>query len=326
MKTLFLLFIMIPMFILQGQGFSHALTQRGGDNNALFLNPAKLMNKTKEEEINILNSAVALDKKSFDFLKSLNSASSNQELSKLLNKNIANNLNFSASNFSSFYQNKENWAYSIGLASVTKGYFITHSGFGSKRAMESRIDTYQALVTTVAFKEKNFSYGLNIKVLQKRETLHNYSLNEMIKNNSISDYFNNEYSQTESAIGVDMGLLYEVPQDTLHSQLSLGFLNIGDSSFKELEKLESSTTIGFSIKPKKTKIQVDYIEDNLRVDISKKIFNNTLELHTGINYKALSLGLNYQLSFFNIGLYTYKTTLYNQPSKRKYELSMALKW
>ena len=326
MKNRLLLFILLPMFTLQGQGLSHALTQRGGDNNALFLNPAKLMNKTKKQEINVLNSSVALDKKSFDFLKTLNTASSNQELSKLLNKNIGNNLNFSASNFSSFYQNKENWAYSIGLASVTQGYFITHSGFGSKRAMESRIDAYQALVSTFAFKEKNFSYGLNIKIMQKAETLHNYSLSEMIENNSISDYFNNEYSKKESALGMDMGLLYELPQDAFHTQFSLGFLNIGDTSFQELEKVESSTTIGFSIEPKKTKIQIDYIEDNLRLDFSQKFFNKHLELHTGLNYKALSVGFNYQYSFFNIGFYSYKTEIYNQPTQRKYELSMTLLW
>lgn len=319
---------LLSITLINAQSLSNTLTQRGGEHNALFINPASLANKSIHNNIkgNLINSSLLLDKSSFNFLKELNRADNNQEVSKLLKKNIGEILSFSTSNFSSIYKNKENIAWSVGIAHTLDGYFITHSGFGSKRAMESFIEKYRALVGTVAVKKENINYGLNLKLIEKSQTIYNYAINEMV-NQRISDYFDNKHTQKEEAFGVDMGIVYSLPQNYLNTKLSLAFLNIGNSSFKELGTLNNTTNIGFSIEPQKTLITIDYLHDNLRVDISKKFLNNSLKLHSGIIYNALSLGMNYQVSVFNIGLHSYKIEeAYNQEKERKYELSIALSW
>ena len=326
LKVITLCFLTASM--LMAQSLSSSLTQQGGSHNALFINPASLVDKANNNAIkaDLLKSSIVLDEKSFKFIEELNSAENNQEISKLLKKNIGETLSFSANNFSSISQKKENIVWSLGLANTVDGYFITHSGFGSKRAMESFVESYRGVIGTIAFKENFLTYGINLKLLEKSQTIYNYAITE-IANQSILDYFDNKHTNKEQAVGLDMGVVYRLPKNTLHTKLSLSFLNIGETSFKELGRLNNQTNIGFSIEPKNTLIQVDYLHDNLRVDVSKNFLNNHLKLHSGVIYNALSLGFNYQLSIFNIGLHSYKIKeSYNQKKERKYELSMALSW
>ena len=309
------------------------LTQRGGEHNALFLNPTYLIDSKStqgEIETDILNSSLIMDKQSFDFLKELNGADSNQEISKLLKANIGKTLSILAHNFSSIYQTNDAshnpLSYSLGIANTLDGYFITHSGFGSKRAMETSMEKNQALVGTVVLKQDNWHYGLNLKVIKKYQTIYNYAINEMAKQGSVWDYFDNIHTQKKLALGLDMGVSYDVPNNGLNSKLSLALLDIGDTSFNTLGADKQSMTIGFSFEPKDTHIKVDYVDGHLRTDIGKKFFNQTLEVHSGIIHNALSLGVNYKFSLFNIGLFSYKIKEYSHKEERKTELYMAVIW
>ena len=321
-------FTLLSSAWLMAQSLSGSLTQKGGTPNRLFINPASLLETISDTNIktDLLKSSIILDEPSFKFIKELKDVDNNQEISKLLKKNIGETLSFSANNFSSISQNRENTAWSLGVAHTLDGYFITHSGFGSKRAMETFVESYRAFIGTLVLNKENTTYGVNLKLLEKSKTVYNYAITE-IANQSVSDYFDNEHTKKEQAFGLDMGVVYSLPQNSLNTKLSLAFLNIGNTSFKELGRLNNRTNIGFSVEPQKTLIQVDYLHDNLRVDVSKNFFNNHLELHSGIIYNALSLGFNYQFSIFNIGLHSYKIEEpYTQNKERKYDLSIALSW
>jgi len=310
---------LLSITLLMSENLNITLTQRGGEHNALFVNPASLANKDSDNGIktNLINSSFILDNQSFQFLKELNGVDNNQEISKLLKKNIGEILSFSANNFSSIYQNQDNMAWSLGIVNSFDGYFITHSGFGSKRALESFIEKNRALVGTAVLKKENISYGLNLKFIEKSQTIYNYAINE-IANRSISDYFDNEHTQKENSFDLDMGIIYNLPQNSLNTKLSLAVIDIGN---------QSETNIGFSIEPNNTFIKVDYLHNNLRADISKQFFNKSLKLHSGVIYNALSYGVNYHLSLFNIGFHSYKVKeRYNQEKKRKYELSVGILW
>lgn len=324
-----LLTIILLSSLLISQSLSSTLTQRGGEHNALFLNPTYLINSKSTQgriESDLINSSLTIDKQSLNFIKELNQADNNQEISKLLKENIGNTLTLSANNFSSIYQTKKKIAYSIGVVNSINGYFITHSGFGSKRAMETSVEKNRALIGTVVAKQDNLHYGLNLKVIEKSQTLYNYAINEMATQDSIWDYFDNSHTQKESALGLDMGITYTLPQNIFNSKLSFAILDIGNTSFKELASTEQSTTIGLSFEPKDTYIKIDYLDNHLRADISKEFFNQKLKLHSGFIYKALSLGVSYKFSIFNIALFSYKVKAYNQNRERKNELSVAVTW
>jgi hypothetical protein len=315
--------------LLISQSLSSSLTQRGGEHNALFLNPTYLIQaKIIKEKINgnILNSSIIIDNKSLNFIKELNSADNNQEISKLLKKNIGKQLSLSVNNFSSLYQIKENIAYSLGVAYTLDGYFITHSGFGSKRALETAIEKNQAVVGTAVLKHKQLEYGINLKLINRSQTIYNYSIAEMLTQESLWDYIDNSHTQKESAVALDFGISYNLPRNSWNTKLSLALLNVGDTSFQELGTTEQSTTLGLSLDPHNTHIKIDYFDNSLRADISKSFFNKSIELHSGVIHNALSLGLNYNFSIFTIGLFSYKTEGYHQKEERKNELSLVTKW
>ena len=336
--------VSLTLITVEAQSLSSTLTQRGGIYNAIFLNPAKLafQNNNSEIKADFINASLSLSHESYKFLKELKSATSasnkNREISQLLKKNIGNTLSFSAHNFSSLSQTQKNLSWSLGIVNTMDGYFITHSGFGSKGAMERFIEKYKALVATVALTQKNLDYGLNIKVMEKSQDIHNYSISEMIENSSFSDYFKNKNSQKERALGIDAGLVYTLPNHMFNSKLSFSILNIGDTSFHEMGTLPSTSNLGFSFHPyEDTLIKFDYIdlfkhqpnqhfEKAFRAYISQDFFDKNLKLSSGIIQNALLVGVEYHHAFFTIGVNSYKTENYTQEKERKYELSLALSW
>ena len=323
-----LLSLTILTSLLASKTLSSTLSQRGGEHNALFLNPTYLTSKSTAGEIeaDIINTSLIIDNHSLDFIKELKGADNNGDISNLLKKNIGETLSLSANNFSSIYQTNTDIAWSIGIANTLDGYFITHSGFGSKRAMESFVEQYRALIGTIVLKQDYIEYGLNLKVIEKSQTIYNYSISEIASQESILDYFSNSHTKKESVLGIDAGVTYHLPNDSFHSKLSFALLNIGDTSFNELGLLKQASTIGLSLKPNDISIKIDYLNNHLRGDISKKFFNKKLVLHSGLIYNAPSFGLSYQFSLVNIGLFSYKVKEYNQKEERKNELSLEIKW
>ena len=336
--------VSLTLITVEAQSLSSILTQRGGTYNALFLNPAKLafQNNNPEIKADFINASLSLSHESYSFLKELKSATSasnkNREISQLLKKNIGNTLSFSAHNFSSLSQTQKNLSWSLGIVNTIDGYFITHSGFGSKGAMESFIEKYKALIATVSLKKENIAYGINIKAIEKTESIHNYSINEMITSSSFSDYFDNKNREKESTLGLDAGLVYTVPNHIFNPQFSFSILNIGNSSFQEMGILASTSNIGFSLTPdENTFVQLEYLDlfkhqknqqfkDSFRAYISQDFFDRNLKVHSGILYNALSLGVEYHYSPLTLALHSYKTKNYNQGEERQYTLSIALSW
>jgi hypothetical protein len=338
-----LLFLLLVKTV-EAQSLSSILTQRGGTHNALFLNPAQLSSQHDHSElkVDIINTSLSLSHESYTFLKELESASSssnqNSEISELLKKNIGKKLSFSSYNFSSISQKQENLSWSLGIVNTLGGYFITHSGFGSKGAMESFLESYTSLIATVSLEQENLAYGINIKGIEKTQSIHNYSINEMITNNSFSDYFDTENKKRASTIGVDVGLVYTVPQNVFNPKLSFSILNIGNSSFQEIGTLVSTTNLGFTLNPcPNTFVQFDYVdlfkhqakqdfENSFKAYLSQDFLDKKLKVHSGILYNALSLGVEYHYSLITLALDSYKNDDYNQGAERKYNLSIALSW
>jgi len=334
-----ILIFSLTLITIEAESLNSILTQKGGRDNAIFLNPAKLQ---KSNAIRVMESSISMSRESLLFLKDLKSATSsstkNQDISELLKKNIGKTISFSAHNFSSLSQTNKNISWNIGIANSIDGYFITHTGFGSKGAMESLKEEYKALIGTITLQKEQINYGLNIKVMEKSQDRHNYSSKEMIENSSFSHYLYGDYTKKESAIGTDIGVLYTIPKDKLQTKLSLSLLDIGDTSFKNIETVPSTTNIGVNMIPyKHSFLQIDYLDifnhqrdkkfkDSFRVHLSKLFPNQNLRLNTGIFHNALSYGFEYKLSILKIALNSYNGKTYHQKIERRYELSMGLSW
>ena len=312
-------FFLLFSSLLFTQGLSHSFTERAGINSNIFFNPTEL------SKINYISSSINLNNKSFFFLKELNSLENNQEISQLLNRNIGKEIDFSLKNFLSLKYSTNNIIYSLGFASALDGYFISHSGFGSKRALESYITHYQTLIGTMVIQKKALKYGLNLKLMKKNQTIYNYSINQL-NQKSMFDYFDNEFTKKAYSLGLDIGINYQFSNNYLKPSLSLAFLNIGDTSFKALGSIKNSSNIKFSLQPKEMHIQMEYKDHQFRIDMSKKFLNNQLEIHSGINNQALSIGMSYQYNKIHLGIHSYKVTRFNHRKERNNELLMAIKW
>ncbi|NEW59821.1 hypothetical protein GSY74_00875 [Sulfurovum sp. bin170] len=307
----------------------------GGSSNSIFSNPSNLTTIGVDElVVEPIDSSIALNEDTLDFLTELSSdADNSKKVSALMKKNIGKTLSFRANNFASIYKTPGRYSWLFGLQNDISGYFITHSGFGSIGAMESYIERYRSAVGTLSFSQNSLSYGVNIRAIEKYQTIHNYSIGEMIESDSFMEYFDNEYTQKEEAVALDTGISYKLP----NAKLAFSILNIGDTSFKEIGEIPSTTNIGFSSNYRKFLFGMDYIdlfgaeydanfEDSIRFGISRSFFDDSLTLSSGILYEGLTFGVDYRYSILNISLSSFKEKEYNSIKNRKYQLSLSLAW
>lgn len=318
---------------------------RGGKTTSIFSNPATIpFLKKNTLQITPMNGDLALSDTSAKFLKGLNAVSNssnnkkNKKISDLLNENIGKPLHLVANNFSAIHRSEKNYSWLIGLLSSVDASFITHTGFGSLGAMESKVDEYHALVNTIGIKDENIKYGLTLKAVNKYQILHNYSILEMLEASSLRYYFDNKYQEKKFGIALDAGIVYAIEENPYDLQVAYSILNIGNTSFDTLGSIDETSNIGISFNPYKTiVVGIDYRDlfhqsndlyaaDNLRIGISNKFINNKLELSSGIYNRHLTFGIEYQFPSINIGLNTYETKAYNNQQTREYQFSLAYNW
>lgn len=333
--------ILIFCGTLQAQSPSFFLTQKGSDSQkSLFLNPSMLSiyKQQQELELSLVNGSAILSHDSYTFLEELSettsSANKGQDIAALLKKNIGNTITLLAHNFSSLQGNHENLVWSLGIADSFNAYYIPHTGFGSKGALESAIEKYRIIMGTLAYTKQNFHYGVNLKSMKKTLQNHNYSIQEMINAQDIETYLRTNKGQSDTSFGLDTGVSYACPSD-LNPIVHLSFLDIGQTSFEDVGSIPSTANIGLSLKPyDETILALHYLDlfkshpnqtfhQQVRVNLSHTLFD-TLQLDTGVLNKALLYGLEYQSRYVNVGLHSYKTH-YEHP-ERKYELSFKLQW
>ena len=303
------------------------------DSRTILLNPANL-DRLNNIDLKIdLDNSISLNGDTLDFVDSLITSSNNaQKVSNLMKKNIGKTLSFSENSFISIYKAQDSFSWLLGLYSDIDGYFITHSGFGSVGAMESFIERYSSIISSFALQKDSFRYGLNIKAIEKYQTIHNYTIGEIIDNN-ILDYFNNRYRENQKAVGFDIGLIYQL----LNSKIGLSLLDIGDTDFKELGSIPSTTNIAFSKNYNSFLFNIDYIDifqakkfssfkESISFGVSKSFLDNRLTLNSAILHQNLLFGIDYIFSIAHISLSTYRDIEYNGVKNRKYQLSISLNW
>jgi hypothetical protein len=311
----------------------------GDSSNSIFCNPSNLTTiGTRELTLEPIDFSIALNQDTLKFLTELSSDFDNaQKVSELMKKNIGKTLSFHSNNFASIYQTHDNYSWLLGLQNEISGHFITHSGFGSIGAMESYIERYQSAIAVVSSSHNDINYGVSIKAVEKYLTLHNYSVGEMIENDSFSEYFDNKYTKKEEAIALNAGVDYRLKETPLNTKIALSILNIGDTSFKEIGSIPSTTNLGISSKYNGFLFGMDYIDlfgaehgvgsrDAIRLGMRRSFFDNDLTLSSGILYECFTFGIDYHYSILDISISTYREKVYNSQKSRKYQLVFSIKW
>ena len=311
----------------------------GGSSNSIFSNPSNLTTISVDElEIEPIDFSIALNRDTLKFLTELSSDSDNaKKVSELMKKNIGKTLSFRSNNFASIYKSYNNYSWLFGLQNDISGHFITHSGFGSIGAMESYIERYRSIVSSLSSSYNNIDYGVNIRAIEKYLTIHNYSIGEMIENDSFTNYFDNKYTKKEETIAIDTGVSYRLKETSLDTKVALSILNIGDTSFGDIGSIPSTTNIGVSSKYNKILFGMDYIDlfgteddssftNSIRLGISRDFFDNSLTFSSGILYESLTFGIDYHYSILDISISSYREKEYNFQKNRKYQLAFSIKW
>ena len=288
----------------------------GKNSQSILLNPANI--PIKNELIVEFQNSILLNERTANFIKNLSSNSS-QKISNLMKKNIGKNLIINGDNFTSIYKTQNSYSFLFGYYNSINGKFITHTGFGSMGAMESLVDRYSTLLTSFSLNQNVIKYGFNLRAITKHQTIHNYTIDEIIENDNILNYFENRYTKSKKALAFDIGGVYNIK----NSKLALSILDIGDTSFKELGAIKSTTNFGFSTKYQDMLFGIDYIDmfngsfnNSFRYGMSKSFDN--LTINSGLLHKNLTIGLDYKYSIFNISISRYK--------KKSYQFSISLAW
>jgi len=307
---------------------------------AILSNPATLdfVDTNNSIKIEFFDYSIHSTNDGLKFIKELSTSNNTQKTSNLMNKNIGKILSFNTINFSSFYQSCQNYNWLIGFSQAIDINLIPHSGFGYKRAMESFIDKYDIFLTNLTLKNQNFSYGINLKMVKKYQTIHNYSISEIIENDSINDYVDNQYTKTLIRTNFDLGTIYHISNDT---KIAFSFLNILDNGFKELGGDTRTANFSFSSNYKQILFSLDYIDifqkqnnsnsmDSFKINIDKGFLNNKLKIGSGIINQRLKFMANYKFHIWqldlNSGFSSYASKEFNGKKNQKYQLSLSLIW
>lgn len=308
--------------------------------DTIFINPTNLDRMDIDKELSVsLTLNMGLANKTWSFLEELNEDTGDLgTVSNLLEKNIGNNLSFNSELFIPMFSKEEEVSWLLGVLDSLDGYFITHSGFGSKGAMESYIQHYQGLIGTISLNHNKFDYAATVKLLKKSLTVHNYSIGEMIDMNDMFDYFDNRYTKEAHGVGIDFGFKYVLSD---MATVGVSTLNIGDTRFQRLGTLPSITNFSYyqqyTIAEQKLEFDFTYMDiwdnhnvisgkDALRGEVKSNFWNERIALRTGVLYSAFQYGLSYHFSRVSLAFDSYVQKLNGIPKERHKQLSLLLHW
>lgn len=270
----------------RAMGMGGAYTSVGGRADAMFYNPAGLINIPQDKgwEVNLLNISGEAGKNSQDFLKDTQDAldtkdtpgdpdnSADDEQLKAVNDVFAKyrgeNLHLRVADFSSVAHSYDRWAFGIGGVASGRIDAMSHQGFGSEGILEVNADAlYGALGGVSIGVTDNVFIGLSVKQLHRESLIHNFTPRELVeKQDKLGDYIKDELRVSGDAMGFDGGVIWKFsPDSKLKPALGVSVMNIGDLDFGKAGKIPMTVNTGISISPeiawsRSLIVGIDYID------------------------------------------------------------------
>jgi len=251
----------------RAMGMGGAYTAIGGRVDALFYNPATLINIPRDKgwDVNLLNLSVHVGKNTEQFVKDLQDAldvadtngngTGDEEL-KAMNNVLARyqgeNLHLSLSDLTAIGKSYDSFAFAVGGVGVGRLDAMAHQGFGSNGLLEINADATYGAVAGFSMKATDNLYaGLGVKMLNRESLVHSFTAQELIeKQDNLDNYIQDDLRRKGSAVGFDAGLLWNFSPDSWWKpSAGLSIMNIGDLDFKDAGKLPMTVNAGIALNP-----------------------------------------------------------------------------
>lgn len=328
----------------RAMGMGGAYTAVGGRVDALFYNPAGLINIPQDKgwEVNLLNVSAEYGENTRSFMDDYQDAIDTGDLNNdgstdddqlravndVLEKHQGENMHARVADFTSIGKSYDRWAFGVGGIVNGRIDAIAHQGFGADGFLEVNADaTYGALGgVSYGLSDKVF-VGLTLKALNRESLVHNFSSRELVeKQDTLDDYIKDELAVNGNAFGVDAGLIWKFYQDSsLKPSFGASVMNIGNLNFDAAGKIPQSVNVGFAINPSFSKtrsllVGLDYIDvlNNFKQDkdVAKRIrFGAELQLfdaqlvelalRAGMYESSPTLGFDLRLLVFTVSYAMY---------------------
>ncbi len=342
----------------------------GGSVGSLFTNPAGLAYIKKDNfQVDILKPSITTGNDSINFIQDLMDATdapggdNNKtiETNKVIKNYMGDPIHLSIDNLTSVGYSNENFSLGFGFLTALNLNFITHQGFSTDGALETNIDVYTIALLGVAseyfskriFNDERLKLGATVKFGARSNVKQNITTREIVENSDTLDtYIEDNYLKDGTAIGLDIGAIYEIEAlgyENMNPKVGLSILNIGGLDFGEAGEIPMSVNIGGSMNFKNPYVNdlivgVDYIdvlnnfeEDNdflkrLRIGGGATLIENSyihLKTNAGLYQGNLTAGVEVGLSFIKLALSTYAEEIgasVGQKSDRRYTFTFGLGW
>ncbi|MCK5504008.1 MAG: hypothetical protein KAJ10_02540 [Thermodesulfovibrionia bacterium] len=256
----------------RAMGMGGAYVAIGGRTDTLFYNPAGLghMPVDKGWEVNVLGVTGEMNENSQDFAEDMQDAldtgdvdgdgeTDDDEL-RAVNDVLANyrgdNLHLGLSEFVSLGKKTGSVAFAIGGLATLRLDGMTHQGFGSNGLLEVNADAFYGGIGGLSYEMSNgLCIGASVKYLYREALIHTFTAREIVENqDSLDEYIEedimDDQRKSDSAIGFDAGIIYNIPRlILLKPAVGLSLMNIGGMDFGDAGEIPMTVNIGFAISP-----------------------------------------------------------------------------
>lgn len=278
----------------RAMGMGGAYTAVGGRNDALFYNPAALINIPQDKgwEVDLLNLSIDLGKNAADLKKLISNkkcgddtfcqdiqdaldkdkhptdADQLQAVNDVLAKYRGKNMHLAVSDFSAVGKSFDRWAFALGGIGSGRANAVSHQGFGDAGLLEVDADAIYGGIGGVSIGvTNNFFVGVTVKSLHRELVNHDFTARELVDNqDNLSDYIQKNLKQSGDAQAFDAGILWKfAPENKLKPQLGISVMNIGDTDFGNAGTIPQTVNAGISINPtipvfRSLTLAADYID------------------------------------------------------------------
>jgi hypothetical protein len=342
---------------IRAMGMGGAYTAIGGRVDALFYNPAGLINIPQDKgwEVNLLNISVEYGDKTKDFIddarnaldtpdKNGNGSSDDDQLmalNEVLAKYSGTNLHVLAADLTSIGRSYDRWAFGVGGLARARVDAIPHEGFGSTGLLEMNADaTYGGVAGASIGVTTNLFAGVSVKALHRESLIHVFTSRELVDNQDNLQSYMKDLAKNGNAVGFDAGILWKfAPDSAFRPSFGASVMNIGALDFKDAGKIPQSVNVGLAINPplswaRSLIVGVDYIDalnnfeqdtdvaKRLRYGAELQLFDRQaveLALRAGMYQSSPTLGFDLRLYILTVSyaMYTEELGAYAGQDKNK---------
>ncbi len=250
-------------------GMGGAYVAVGGTSASLFYNPAGIGRIKKEVgfEVDLIGITAAVSEDGYDFLQDFQDALDTGDLdgdgddaddqlravNEVLKKYRGKTLHYSIDSFPSVARRFGNFGIALGGIAVLKADAIPRQGFGSEGVLSVDASLTYGGVGGLSynFLNESLSVGVGIKVLTRERVLKDFTARELIENqDNLENYIEEQVKKEGSAVGFDIGFIYELPVKVMGLKPSFGasYMNIGDLDFGEAGRIPETINAGLALK------------------------------------------------------------------------------